>query len=339
MIIFDEAQMLPRDYMKPCLYAVHELVSNYGASAVFCTATQPSLEQFLPEGDRPLELTPDPQALYDFYRRVQVKNIGKLPDPELIQKLNEHAQSLCIVNTRKHARGIFEDLADEGRFHLSTLMCPVHRQATITEIRKRLKLGQACRVISTQIMEAGIDVDFPVGYRAIAGLDSIIQAAGRVNREGKQESGDLFVFEPESPYVKRTPAYIQQGADVAQNILRKYVQDPVCTEAIREYFETLYDLQNEKAFDVKGILGCFEKGITGEMNFDFKTAADKIQVDREKYFPCDHPLRRECQLITQKGTLQQIPIILFKKITDLYGKRLRTGIPGIGGPGANRPLQ
>ena len=278
VIIFDEAQMLPREYLQPCLYAVFELVKNYGATAVFCTATQPAVERFLPEEAQLQELSSDPQSLYDFYRRVKVKNAGKLTDAELIEHLNEHQQVLCIVNTRKHAKGLFDGIVNEGRFHLSTLMCPAHRKETIAAIRDRLRLNQSCRVISTQIMEAGIDVDFPVGYRAISGLDSIIQAAGRVNRERKNQSGDLYVFEPDSSFVKRTPVYIQQGADVARSILRDFRDDPACMEAIHEYFKMLYDLQDERAFDAKGILGCFEKRIPGELNFDFKTAAEKFNL-------------------------------------------------------------
>ena len=129
---------------------------------------------------------------------MQVTSLGQLPDADLQAQLNHRPQALCIVNTRRHAKGLFDGLSPDGRFHLSTLMCPAHRQATLLEIRARLKNGQPCRVISTQVMEAGIDVDFPVGYRALAGLDSIIQAAGRVNREGRLPRGDLYVFEPDS---------------------------------------------------------------------------------------------------------------------------------------------
>lgn len=232
VLIFDEAQMLPREYLKPCLFAVAELVRNYGASAVFCTATQPCIKQLLPTGLTLQEITTDPQELYNFYRRVQIHHLGKLSDLELSQKINDSPQVLCIVNTRKHAKSLFNMISDEGRFHLSTLMCPAHRKQTIEEIREHLKAGQPCRVVSTQIMEAGIDVDFPIGYRALSGLDSIIQAAGRVNREGKAASGNLYVFEPDSEFVKRTPAYIQQGADVARKVLHDYQEDPVSLAGI-----------------------------------------------------------------------------------------------------------
>jgi CRISPR-associated endonuclease/helicase Cas3 len=285
MIIFDEAQMLPREYLKPCLYAVHELVANYGVSAVLCTATQPALEQFFPAGTKIRELAPDPPGLYTAFKRVDVVNAGVIPDAELITRINEHAQVLCIVNTRKHAKGLFDGIVEDGRYHLSTLMCPAHRKQAIAEIRERLKHGQACRVVSTQIMEAGIDVDFPVGYRAISGLDSIIQAAGRVNREGRQDSGTLFVFEPDSSFVKRTPAYIRQGAEAARDVLRQFNADPVCLEAIRTYFNLMYDLQGQHAYDTKEILACFEKGIPDQVNFDFKTAAGRFKLIEDNTLP------------------------------------------------------
>jgi CRISPR-associated endonuclease/helicase Cas3 len=284
VIIFDEAQMLPREFLKPCLYAVHELVTNFGASAVFCTATQPSLEQFLPDGSEVQELTDDPSALYEVYKRVRVKNIGTISDVDIAQLLNQHEQALCIVNTRKHARGLFQEVSDFERFHLSTLMCPSHRRQTISVIRDHLSRGEICRVVSTQVMEAGIDIDFPVGYRALSGLDSIIQAAGRVNREGRATNAVLYVFEPDSPYVKRTPAYIQQGVDVARKILREYEIDPVSLDAIDAYFAEMYGMQSENAYDAIGILNYFEKR-TGELNFDFRTAAERFKLIEDDTVP------------------------------------------------------
>lgn len=277
VIIFDEAQMLPREYLKPSFLAVSELVKNYGCSAILCTATQPEIEQFLPSGTQIQELAPDPQNLFQFYKRVSVKNIDELTDEELSEKISNHRQILCIVNTRKHARGLYDSIDEEGRFHLSTLMCPIHRKEIIAQIKSRLKENLPCRVISTQIMEAGIDVDFPVGYRAISGIDAIIQAAGRVNREGKNKNANLFVFEPDTPFVKRTPAYIKQGAEVARSILTKF-DDPICMDAIKQYYSLLYDLQDPSAFDRKRILELFDKGNPGDVNFDFKTAAQEFKL-------------------------------------------------------------
>lgn len=300
VLIFDEAQMLPRHYLKPCLLAVQELVQNYGCSAVLCTATQPSLQRFFPEQVKFTELAPDPQALFDFFRRVQVANLGTVPDAELIERLHAQPQALCIVNTRRHAKGLYDLLEQDGAFHLSTLMCPVHRKATLDEIRTRLKAGQTCRVVSTQVMEAGIDVDFPVGFRALAGLDSIIQAAGRVNREMRNASGDMFVFRPQTEFVKRTPEFIKQTGSVAEATLREHADDPTTTAAIEAYYGLLYTLHDEQSFDAQGIIHHFEKG-TGQADFDFRTAAEKFKlIDEDSmtvFIPYDNDARDKIEML------------------------------------------
>jgi CRISPR-associated endonuclease/helicase Cas3 len=310
VIIFDEAQMLPREYMKPCMLAVQELVQNYSASAIFCTATQPLLKQFMPDMPEFIELAPDPQALFDFYKRVQVKNTGKLRDVELLEQMNAHSQVLCIVNTRKHAKGLFDGLLEDGRFHLSTLMCPVHRKQTLITIRDRLKNGETCRVVSTQVMEAGIDVDFPVGFRALAGLDSIIQAAGRVNREGKRSGGEIFVFEPISEFVKRTPTYIKQTADVARSILRDYGDDPTSMDAISAYFHMLITLQDKHIFDAREILACFEKSA----GFDFRTAAEKFKIIEDNTVAVIIPYNDEATKWVEELRYTSYPALTLRKL-------------------------
>ena len=337
-IIFDEAQMIPRGYMEPCLYAVYELVHNYNSTAIFCTATQPPISRFLPAKANIHEITPEPKALYDFYKRVDVKSIGKIPDDELIEMIDAHPQALCIVNTRKHAKGLFEYLDTEGRYHLSTLMCPAHRKQTIAEIRVRLKAGKACRVVSTQIMEAGIDVDFPVGFRTLAGIDSIVQAAGRVNREARNTTGNLYVFEPDSEFIKRTPIYIRQTADVAQSILRDY-KDPISIEAVTAYYDMLYDLQADHAFDEKRILDCFMKGQPQEPNFDFKTASERFKLiesptvsvvipfneqadtllQQSRYTPYPYQYSRQLQVYTVNIYEQEFNALNTRGLIEYYG--------------------
>jgi CRISPR-associated endonuclease/helicase Cas3 len=315
VIIFDEAQMLPREYLKPCMLAVKELVSNYGASTVFCTATQPSLDRFL-ENVTFTELTPNPQALFDFYQRMKIINIGKTPDTDLIEKIQAHPQALCIVNTRKHAKGLFDQLEGDGSFHLSTLMCPTHRKEKLLEIRERLKSGQPCRVISTQVMEAGIDVDFPVGFRALAGLDSIIQAAGRVNREMKRSKSNVYVFDSETPHIKRKPIFIEQGARVAESILRDYGENPESQLAIGKYFDVLYGLQNKDGFDAKKILDCFNKG-TGELDFDFKKAADEFKLIENNTVAIVIPYNEEAKKLLEQARYHPFPY-KFARQLQLY---------------------
>ena len=275
VIIFDEAQMLPREYMSPAMAAVWELVTNYGASAVFCTATQPPLKRFLPKGTEIRELAPNPQDLFTFYKRVEVKHAGTLTDEQLVTQMNDHEQVLCIVNTRRHASGLFAGLQGEGNYHLSTLMCPAHRRAKLGEIKDRLSKGKPCRVVATTVMESGIDLDFPVGYRALTGLDSINQAAGRVNREMKRRMSTLFVFEPDSEFARRMPAYVQQSGEVTRMVLRNHSATPISVAAIEAYFEQLYALHERQAFDYKRIMEHFS---SDDGKFAFKRAADAFQI-------------------------------------------------------------
>jgi CRISPR-associated endonuclease/helicase Cas3 len=313
VIVFDEAQMFPRDYLRPAMSAVWELVTNYGASAVFCTATQPNLERFLPAGTpEPTELAPNPQDLFDFYKRVEVKPLAeKLPDDELIARLNTHEQVLCIVNTRKHASGLFGMLEGEGNYHLSTLMCPTHRRQKLAEIRQRLENGQVCRVISTTVMEAGIDVDFPVGYRALTGLDSINQAAGRVNREMRRGVSEMFVFEPQSEFIKKTPRYISQAVEVARAVLRDHAEMPISIPAIEAYFGRLYSLQDPQAFDYKRIMECFEDS---EGKFKFQTAAQAFQVIEDVTETVIIPFNEEAENLIEELKYTQYPSSTLRKL-------------------------
>jgi CRISPR-associated endonuclease/helicase Cas3 len=158
-------------------------------------------------------------------------------------------------------------------------MCAVHRREILKKVKNHLKNDEDCRLVSTQLIEAGVDIDFPIGFRALAGLDSIIQAAGRVNREKKSDKGILFVFESDSPCTKKTPAYIQQGADVARKILRDFADDPTSWDAVHAYFKELYDLQDPTvSFDRENIIGCFEKPGVMDAEFDFRTAAEKFHL-------------------------------------------------------------
>lgn len=309
VIIFDETQMLPREYLDPCMLAVKELVANYGASAVFCTATQPALNKRLPKVNF-IELAPDPQALFDFYKRVQITNIGRTPDADLLEKIKAYPQALCIVNTRKHAKGLFDQLEDEGSFHLSTLMCPTHRKQVLEEVRARLKSGQPCRVISTQVMEAGIDVDFPVGFRALAGLDSIIQAAGRVNREMKLDISNMYVFDPETPFIKKTPEFIRQGAAVAESVLRDFAKQPDSKQAIEYYFNFLYTLQPKTAFDVKNILSRFDNGL----EFEFKKAAEDFRMIDNNTVAVVIPYNSEAKRLLEQARHHPYPFSLSRQL-------------------------
>lgn len=196
VVIFDEAQMLPLPFLRPCVYAIAELVRHYRTSAVLCTATQPALDHLLAEylpGQPAREIVRDRDGLYDFFRRVTYRLEGPLEEHVLLDGLCSLKQSLCIVNTRKTAQRLYDQLPEEGRYHLSTWMTPRDRRRIIQVIRKRLEKCLPCRVISTSLIEAGVDLDFPTVWREEAGLDSILQAGGRCNREGKQSLAESMV--------------------------------------------------------------------------------------------------------------------------------------------------
>ncbi|MBN2499231.1 MAG: CRISPR-associated helicase Cas3' [Anaerolineales bacterium] len=315
VIIFDEAQMFPKDYMLPAMSAIWELVTNYGASSVFCTATQPNLERFLPEGTEITELAPNPQELFDFYKRVEVRHLkDKLTDAALIARLREHEQVLCIVNTRKHASGLFQKLESQDAFHLSTLMCPAHRRQKLAEIRERLETGQLCRVVSTSVMEAGIDVDFPVGYRALTGLDSINQAAGRVNRNMKRSMGEMFIFEPDTDLVRRTPRYVAQGVEVTRSVLRKYDRSPISIPAIHAYFEQLYALKDPHDFDFQKVLDKFYIDRKSQPIFKFATVAENFRVIEDITKTLIIPFGKEAKRLVEELKITQYPLYTLRKL-------------------------
>ncbi|TCW62117.1 CRISPR-associated helicase Cas3' [Treponema sp. J25] len=311
VIIFDEAQMLPREYMRPSMAAIWELVVNYGASVLFCTATQPGLERFLPEKTEVKELAPNPQQLFNFFKRVVVKHLGELTDRDLLTRLNKHEQVLCIVNTRRHASGLFVGLQGEGNYHLSTLMCAAHRRIRLEEIKERLAKGQLCRVISTTVMEAGIDLDFPVGYRALTGLDSINQAAGRINREMKRSVSEMFVFEPKSELIKKMPFFLKQTAEVARMVLREHAEAPISIPAIQAFFGQLYNLQEPQAFDFKHIMECFDDT---DGRFKFETAAQAFHIIEDPTVTVIIPYNKEAEILIDELKYTDYPLSTLRKL-------------------------
>ena len=278
VIILDEAQAIPTEYLEPCLAALRELVENYGCTVLLCTATQPafddknSLRMAFPEVT---EIVDAPEQVYNELRRTEIKYIGQLSDTELTDRLAQERQVLCIVSTKSHARTIFEQLQNkEGLFHLSTNMYPIHRRRVLETIRIQLKDKKNCRVISTSLVEAGVDLDFPVVYRAMAGLDSIAQAAGRCNREGKMVDalGKVFVFEEEKPV---NMPWLKRCITRAGETLRSMPNtDPLDLKAMRRYFELLYDVQD---LDRKQIMRLLNPRLNNELHIPFKEAAQAFR--------------------------------------------------------------
>lgn len=205
---------------------IRELSARYGVSLVLCTATQPALssnDDFRGGLDGVREMMSTPLHLEPAFARVRERRLGTTTDVDIAELMLAQKQSLCVVNTKKHARLLFQALGEaEGRFHLSAAMCPAHRSRVLGSsadpaagsIRRKLIDREPCRVVSTQLVEAGVDVDFPVVIRAMAGIDSIVQAAGRCNREGKiSQGGQLYVFTPEEG---RSARIFRQNVQIAE---------------------------------------------------------------------------------------------------------------------------
>ena len=261
VLIFDEAQMLPVEHLRPCVAAIAHLVKDFRSTAVLCTATQPALDGlFRPYGLVPAEICPGAAAAAEPFRRVTFRFDGKLDMDTLAEELSGREQVLCIVNTRKEAAKLFAALPKEGSFHLSTLMCPAHRRAALEDIRGRLENGEPCRVVSTSLVEAGVDVDFPLVYREMAGLDSILQAAGRCNREGRRSAEDSVVTVFESG--EKTPPLFQANVQAAREALADGA-GPDGPETVKRYFHSLFDLRGEQSMDKCGVLDAFQNGIEG----------------------------------------------------------------------------
>ncbi len=273
IIIFDEAQMLPLPYLRPCVWGISQLIKHYGASVVLCTATQPALEpifqEFLPKLSMQ-ELCPPDTYQREVFRRVSFQTVGRLSWDELAAQLNAHHQVICIVNTRKAAQEVYERLNKPDSFHLSTLMYPKHRKQQLSEIRRRLKNGLPCRVVSTSLIEAGVDVDFPAVFRESAGLDSILQAAGRCNREGKRPAFQSIVsiFEGE----EKAPPLFSTAIGAGKAVMARH-SDIASPAAIHDYFQELLDLKGKEAQDKEQIMS-----LTQTEFFPFRTVSERFHL-------------------------------------------------------------
>jgi len=242
VVILDEAQLLPPGLLDPCVKAINELATNYGITLVLATATQPALPKLL----KTHEIIPQEYKLYEHLKRTNIEFPENLHTPsswnDIAEKMKQHEQVLCIVNTRKDCHDLHA-LMPEDTIHLSALMCGEHRSKLIAEIKASLKEDKPIRVVSTQLVEAGVDIDFPVVYRALAGLDSIAQAAGRCNREGKNKLlGKVHVFVPPK---SAPPGLLRKGVDKTMELasLPDFVPDN--PETFTRYFRLFYNSVND----------------------------------------------------------------------------------------------
>lgn len=293
IIVLDEAQSLPTHRLTPILEALRELVARYHVSVVFCTATQPALDDF-PSQQSALELIDDPAHYFRELQRVDY-DLKRLNQPMTPQALGQELQQdenervLCIVNTKKLAQEIYQALGDAPHhFHLSTNMCPHHRREVLHIIRQRLDAKLPCRVISTQLIEAGVDVDFPRVYRALGPLEAIVQAAGRCNREGKltddagkPERGVVTVFRPAEH--RLPPGDYGVRTEKAEKYL-KLDSNLHAPETFTPYFRELFlQVETDQRITLEG----GHKATIAQLQdgMDFETVARKFQMIEDNTVP------------------------------------------------------
>jgi CRISPR-associated endonuclease/helicase Cas3 len=270
VIVLDEVQMLPGRYLEPIVDCLRALVEQYDASVVLCTATQPALHESLNlvQGFTSIrEITTDTTSGFGMLSRVQYHvDLEPVGWADLASDIRRHEQCLIVVNTKRDAISLLEALEDPNALHLSTRLCPEHRTRVMNVIRDRLKQNAPCRVVSTQVVEAGVDLDFPIVFRAVGPLDRIVQAAGRCNREGKLESGHVHVFNPNEGS-QPVGAY-QTAVDHALMWLGRDGLDLNDPSTFPEYFRVVY---GDMATDAKHIQEL-------RSSLDFPKVADRFRM-------------------------------------------------------------
>ncbi len=283
VVIFDEVQTLPAKLLEPLFDVWRELKENYGVSFIFSTATQPAFRRNnfnFKNGfadDELQEITENTDEIFKNLNRVHYE-FKEFQTPktweQIADQMHNEPQILCVVNTRKHAFELWDKLsgklADEekqGLFHLSSAMCAEHRLQVIEKIKERLQNKESCRVVSTQLVEAGVDLDFPVLFRAIAPLDSIVQAAGRCNREGKLEKGRVVVFTPTENILP--PGIYKSSTEISASLLNDFDEETMATkhEIFADYFRRVYQ-SNDTGKEIQT-----ERG-----NLNFREVAGKAKV-------------------------------------------------------------
>ena len=303
VIVLDEAQMLPVSLLIPTLNALRELVERYGCSIVLCTATQPALRRGpqLPQGLIGVrEIIPEPRSHFDHLQRVKFHYLGGLTNEDLADRLAGEDQVLCVMNTRRNAQEIYRLLVEregsEGCFYLSTYLCPAHRDVVFAAVRERLKRGLTCRVVSTQLIEAGVHISFPAVFRAVAGLDSVLQAGGRCNRDGEMDGlGQVFIFIEENPPKK---GFLERTAKIGRSIIEsgEDIGDPALIE---RYFTELYAVTGGGAgadgLDEKRIIKDFmDAETTNHFRFQFSEIENQYRLIEQHDIPIVVRYRRAC---------------------------------------------
>ncbi len=342
VVILDEAQTLPLKLLRPAVAAIDELARNYLSSIVLCTATQPALNapNFRGGLENVRELAPNPPELFRKLDRVRVCHVGTLDDETLAAQLRDFDQVLCIVNNRRHARALYQALADRpGARHLTTLMCAKHRSQVLAEVRVRLKAGEPCRLVSTSLIEAGVDISLPTVYRAEAGLDSVAQAAGRCNRNGERtaELSEVRVFATANSDWAPPPE-LRQFAQAAQEVMRQpqFRDDPLSPSAIEAYFRLLYWQKGDRELDAANLLGlCAESRID---SLPLETLAAKFRMIDTVQMPVIVPFDDDARRDIESLRFAEKSGALARKLQPYLVQLPRNGFDALRKAGAIQPV-
>nr|WP_311466573.1 CRISPR-associated helicase Cas3' [uncultured Porphyromonas sp.] len=307
VVVFDEVQMFPTEFLHPMLRLLEDLKGIYGTQLLFCSATLPPFDRDhsstfkkvndfhqLSEDIQPI-VPEDPELFKIFDRVVYHLEEKEYTTKELAEELAQHDSALCIVNSRRDASQLYLALLEEGKeaqdiIHLSRNMCSAHLKERIAEVRQRLKAGIPTLVISTQLIEAGVDIDLPIVYRAMSGLDSIVQAGGRCNREGKRPApGEVYVFSLSDG--GKAFGTIAQGQNATRFLLdndKEHTRPSMPLELIEAYYNRYY--ASIESFDTKNIAeSLYDEDEAKRWRFDFQQASEDFQlidnVDRDLFVP------------------------------------------------------
>ncbi len=278
VLILDEVQTLPTQLLEPILDSLRQLVAHYGVTVVLCTATQPAFSDgpFRHRLADVQEIVPEPAQLFTALRRVEYTWPGA-DEPWLWDKvateMRRAGQVLAIVNTRADARELLAALQEPDALHLSTLLCGAHRRDVLAEVRRRLAHKQPCRLVSTQVVEAGVDLDFPLVLRALGPLDRIVQAAGRCNREGRLAAGQVVVFLPATG--RLPPGSYKAGTELTRGLLSLPGADLHDPDLYGRYFRELYGCSNPDEHGIQAL----------RTGLNFARVAEKFQMIADDTVP------------------------------------------------------
>ena len=274
VILFDEVQMFPVNFLTPVLQSLEALAKHFSCSLLLCSATQPEFNSAtipsLKLNPRPIEIMDDLPGLYQFFKRTTMINEGLQDYDWVADRISEHPQCLCICLTKEEALQIFQRVRGECTY-LSTNLCPSHRQQVIQEMKEKLKNGETCRMVSTSIISVGVDIDFPVVYLEENGVDSLIQGAGRCNREGKKSAAESLVHIFSTEKIQNSQ-FMRQERQCMQLVEQQY-SDMTLPDAIKTYFQELYGAK-EPILDEKGILELSGKVAFATIGEKFKLIED-----------------------------------------------------------------